>query len=75
MNVKELAMYITEHSGDIGTLTAPEWEYEQLLTALLQPIAKEAYFDGWSDARNTTVCDGDPTHDWIDSDTFNGRRE
>lgn len=31
MTLKELAIYITEHSGDIGTSTAPEFEYEQLI--------------------------------------------
>jgi len=70
MNIKELAIYITGHSGDIGCQTAPEWEYEQLLTELVKPMVKEAYFDGWSDGRNTTVCDGNPTHNWVESETY-----
>ena len=28
-----------------------------------------AYEDGWHDGRNTTVVDGDYTHDWITSET------
>lgn len=34
LTIAELAKYITEHSGDIGTLTAPEYEYEHLIKQL-----------------------------------------